>query len=724
MVTTVSPTPGDVEVAAGPLQLRVHGTRHDGRLVELNAQKCAVGASRQATLRLASPALEPIEVLIVRGQHSTVAKAWSPTARLNGRRFDTATIGPGDRLAIGPLELEVVACPPPAGLPESPPAPPRFTELIPARAPRPSNAALPRSGSDRQRSRRLLAALRAARQEMESALASATAAGAESQRLHEMLQSGQREVERLRTEAQQDAVRDASTLEEQEELALARAELAAKRIELNTAREELERRTAELLHRETEAAGALANRKTEISAREQSLGLAQAELDRLQMEAAELRQQMEAERKLVAERQTELEERSEALDRHDEQARQRGQELDRRQEDVERAAAQQRTLEEQRQQVGDEQAAFEAQRLAWESQRGEQHARIAEEQQRLQDEAERLEHVRRTLETERADWEQAREQVEAAPIAFERQMVAAEADEPAVNRAETEPAADEDDAVFARLRAMSLLKDRDDQEQDDEPAPQEPAPRATSSARASAAALWAQTPAEEEESDDYVPAQATQAPSRAEAPASHGEEDHEESIQDYMNRLLQRVRGDAPAPAAKPAAQAPARSPTTYRPAPAPAVQQKPAADAAVPAAPRKTLAPERSSDLLAMRELANLSAQTALDSYAHRRWASAAIGKVIVSVFALVACLTLMAALPGWSTLKIISGGAALVIAVFWGLQAGILAQQVRAARRRNVRPGAPRETRAAETRASADNSADPDAPVFTLGTDASEQA
>ena len=188
-----------------------------------------------------------------------------------------------------------------------------------------------------------------------------------------------------------------------------------------------------------------------------------------------------------------------------------------------------------------------------------------------------------------------------------------------------------------------------------------------------------------------------------------------------MNRLLQRVRGDAPAPVAKPAAQAPAR--TMYRPAPAPSVQQKPAAEVVAAAAvPRKTAAPERSSDLLAMRELANLSAQTALDSYAHRRWASAAIGKVIVSVFALVACLTLMAALPGWSTLKIISGGAALVIAIFWGLQAGILAQQVRVARRRNARPDTPRGGREADVSPKLESKADADAPVFTLGSEPSE--
>jgi hypothetical protein len=88
----------------------------------------------------------------------------------------------------------------------------------------------------------------------------------------------------------------------------------------------------------------------------------------------------------------------------------------------------------------------------------------------------------------------------------------------------------------------------------------------------------------------------------------------------------------------------------------------------------------------MAMRELANQSAQSALETYAHRRWATAALGKVIVSVFGLITCLTLVVALPGWSALKVIGGGAALVIALFWGLQAGILVTQVRAARRRRL--------------------------------------
>ncbi|MFO0897836.1 MAG: hypothetical protein U0836_10480 [Pirellulales bacterium] len=687
MVTTVSPAVGEaatVSVAPGPLQLRVRGTRHDGRLVELHARKCAVGGGRRATLRLAGPALEPIEVLIVRGAEATVAKAWSSAARLNGRRFDTAPLAPGDLLAVGPVELEVVACPPPAGLPESPAALPRFTEIIPQAIVPESIAARPRSGTDRQRSRRLLATLRTARQELEAAMSAAATAGVETDRLQRLLQAGQSELEQLRAEAHCARERShAEQTQEEESLAVARAELAAQRIELNHARQEVERQTAELLHRETTAAGALAGRKTEIAAREESLGLAQAELDRLQMEADEHRRQMEADRRLLAERQAELEERSEALDRHDEQARLRSQELDRRVEEIDRAAAENREFEERRQQAGDEQAAFEAQRLAWETQRSEQQARLTEEQQRLSDEAERLEHARRTLELERADLERERaDQAEAARSAARQEPAN---DQPTAARDDHESGAEnQEDDVFARLRALSLLKDRDAETEAEQDAPRTSADHdeADEDEREESPPAWPSVvddAAEEEE--------APQAPSAVDS--SHADEDHEESIQDYMNRLLQRVRGEAPVQH-KPAAKTPTHSPTTYRPAPVQPVQAPVAAEPRpVPATPRKSAAPERSSDLLAMRELANLSAQTALDAYAHRRWASAAVGKVIVSVFALVACLTLMAALPGWSTLKIISGGAALVIAVFWGLQAGILAQQVRAARqRRQPRP------------------------------------
>lgn len=686
MVTTVSPDSPATSPAPGPLQLRVRGTRHDGRLVELNAQKCAVGGGRRATLRIAGPALEPVEVLILRGAHGTVAKAWSTSARLNGRRFEAASLSPGDLLAIGPLELEVVACPPPVGLAESPAGGPRFTELLapPVVASTiPPTSTRPRSGTDRQRSRRLLGALRAARQELGSALTAASAAGSQADHLNDLLQAGQAEVDRLRAEVHCEGQRKSTELSTQEEaLAAARAELAAQRIELNALRAELDRRAEDLLHRESGAAGALADRKTELAAREESLGLAQAEMDRLHMEADEHRRQMDAERRLLAQRQAELDERSEALDRHDDQARVRTQELERRAEEVERAAAEHRELAERRQQAGDEQAAFEAQRLAWESQRGEQQARIAEEQQRLIDEAERLEHARRALESERNDWDRERTEVAEAAEAVARIEIGPSepaATKPAPHRStEDHPANEQDDEVFARLRALSLLRDSQPAaglDSDEEPAEAAAAPTRRDPPASAASSRAEVEEAAEEDADDLPP------PARA--PAAPADDEGEESIQDYMNRLLQRVRGDAPLSQNKPASQAPLRSPTTYRPAPAPQVVAAPAPPVAPP---RKSHAPERSSDLLAMRELANLSAQTALDSYAHRRWASAAVGKVIVSVFALVACLTLMAALPGWSTLKIVSGGAALVIAVFWGLQAGILAQQVRAARQRRT--------------------------------------
>lgn len=53
--------------------------------------------------------------LIVRGNRRTVVRRLGLDTRLNGRTFGDAELLAGDRLSFGPVELEVVASPPPAG---------------------------------------------------------------------------------------------------------------------------------------------------------------------------------------------------------------------------------------------------------------------------------------------------------------------------------------------------------------------------------------------------------------------------------------------------------------------------------------------------------------------------------------------------------------------------------------------------------------------------------
>jgi len=90
------------------LVLRVSGSSHDGKLIRLRSNKCSIGSGPQCTLRLRCRRFRPVHCLILRGPNATVVRSWAPETLLNGRRFSDAMLSPGDRLGIGPIELEVV----------------------------------------------------------------------------------------------------------------------------------------------------------------------------------------------------------------------------------------------------------------------------------------------------------------------------------------------------------------------------------------------------------------------------------------------------------------------------------------------------------------------------------------------------------------------------------------------------------------------------------------
>ena len=106
MVTTASPTL--LDASPGELVLRVCGTARDGQFVRLTSAKCSIGSGPRCTLRLAARGVGPLHCLILRGEGGTVVRRWSADTRLNGRAFSDAVIAPGDRLSVGPIELEVV----------------------------------------------------------------------------------------------------------------------------------------------------------------------------------------------------------------------------------------------------------------------------------------------------------------------------------------------------------------------------------------------------------------------------------------------------------------------------------------------------------------------------------------------------------------------------------------------------------------------------------------
>lgn len=94
--------------AFGELSFRIRGGDYHGRLVRIRAAKCTIGAAADCTLRLVGPGVRPLHCIVQRGDTGPTVRRWSPDTQLNGRAFNDALLMTGDRLQIGPIELEVV----------------------------------------------------------------------------------------------------------------------------------------------------------------------------------------------------------------------------------------------------------------------------------------------------------------------------------------------------------------------------------------------------------------------------------------------------------------------------------------------------------------------------------------------------------------------------------------------------------------------------------------
>ncbi len=109
MLATSSATRQPLDVAIGDLVLRVCGPPRDGQIVRLRSAKCTIGCGSRCTLRLRAVGVAPLHCLILRGRGGTVVRRWAADTRLNQRPFTDAQLSPGDRLSIGPIELDVVS---------------------------------------------------------------------------------------------------------------------------------------------------------------------------------------------------------------------------------------------------------------------------------------------------------------------------------------------------------------------------------------------------------------------------------------------------------------------------------------------------------------------------------------------------------------------------------------------------------------------------------------
>ena len=203
----------------------------------------------------------------------------------------------------------------------------------------------------------------------------------------------------------------------------------------------------------------------------------------------------------------------------------------------------------------------------------------------------------------------------------------------------------------------------------------------------------------DEDEQPAPPARHVERPSPEPARAAHANHERhdgdEESIDDYMARLLNRAK-EVSGPAQKahqsspaaPAVAAVAESTLDQTPEPeAPAVQGR--GRARVKLQPR-AVAPEKSVDLEALRDLANLSAKHAIGRHAKNRLRSASTTRLALAVAALVLGLVM-----AWLTMHFEAGttalyaaGASFLAAMVFGVQYVVLASRMLLTR---DAPGAP---------------------------------
>jgi hypothetical protein len=193
---------------------------------------------------------------------------------------------------------------------------------------------------------------------------------------------------------------------------------------------------------------------------------------------------------------------------------------------------------------------------------------------------------------------------------------------------------------------------------------------------------------------DPPPLQAGLVPAHSAPDTTSRTPDHEdESIDTYMARLLERSRGksdrpeseagpeDLPAEEVQPRRQTPSVPATPLMP-----VHARPSTP--VNLSPR-TVAPERLSDLSAMRELANISAHAALDRHVRGTLIRTTRMKLLVA-----ACGLLAGGVTFWAwwfrqtmDLLFYSALVCFLVTLVWGVQYALLASDLIARRSRHLR-------------------------------------
>jgi len=674
MIVVGTAAPSILDVADREFVLRVCGSPRHGQIVRLRSPKCTIGSGPRCTLRLRAVGVQPVHCLVLRGAAGTVIRRLAADTRLNGRAFGDTRLVPGDRLSVGPIEFEVIdpdqandtSCEP-----QLPPDLERPTESVDRRLQEIDALAGRLSHQEHSLEQR-----QAALDEQQQTLHDQQQALAEQAEALRRREDELGERERAISDQQEAPGKQQGTLSEQRRAPAEQERTVGEQRSSDEQQGALDEQRAAL----DEQRGALDQQKQALDQAQQTLHERSEQIERAQAELESQRKAFDEERRRweadrtasqvdsgrqgeeVETRLAELEAQREALQN------------DRARREQEHAEAK-RQLAAQTEEIEAGRRTLNAQRQDLQQARDRWTEKHDEARNKLQAESADLEQRRAELEAHRADLDQCHAAVDARQADLDDRQAAMDA-----RQAELDARSAELEARQAELDERQELLDARESEIDEscqgreavgaaadvareQPSgeadreediqfedPSEGAPESSEAVlrRLGIAASFDHEEEEEEERPGHRSPHAVETlPHAAETPnvSRAASEEDDESIDDYMARLLDRVRagtGQLGGPTAYVPSAPPAPAPTPAAPCPAqvadpPPETPDPEPDEKKELSPR-AVAPERSVNLRAMRDLANQSAQAAIDHHTRRRLLGLAANKLLVAIVALAA--------------------------------------------------------------------------------------
>jgi hypothetical protein len=714
---SITQQPRTATRAAAAYQLRLHGGTEDERLIDLRPGKHSVGSGARCQIRLDAPGVAAMECLLVCDRAGLRVRRWSDKTLLNGQPFEEAALAEGDLITVGPLELTIVVPEQPAegsGLDgesdnwaenrlqsacdaiddiflaeesaaERSPShnghdhweddrPSRPTQRIVRPAPAPPAPTTPpdslTKSAVRRRSRRALAVIRRQRQD------------------HDELLSRVKELEQLLAQSlaepvapQPAAIQPPASDESKQELAAANERLAALGADLVAVQDSLAVRDSELKQ-------------------------ARFSIDALERQLIDSQHTMNA----FAEERVHWDEQFNEIESRLTKYVERIQELE-----EQLAASESRKTAEPAASIAEAAEQDAEQEIDWETELAPAAAEFStaspvasnevaelqtEEPEAVAAVATAVEEAPSESPSDDYDWQQdvteaathtsesevetvvaTPEEAAAEPIDVTERGIDWASEIGAVETDSDEPkdaASDHEvDQALDRLRGISIWRESpaaDSEVQDHHESHGVSKPAETSQTAAPVSFLDRYAHMFTDDKEDVAPLrhEDNTAPLREAVPPPEVHAD-EESVEQYMAKLLDRMRGG---PAGSSVSSSFEESqPRAVEPSPAPVARQVEQPPAERPMFTHleemktKAAAPEQPSDMAAMRALANQSARHALSLHAARKLRRTAITRVIVTALAASVAVYLLLNSPTWRSLAFAAGCAAAFASLYWGM-------------------------------------------------------